>query len=369
MKISVRLLLYIMVITSFTGFYSCDKKTSSNNVTGMAEFSFNLLDQKSSAKSGSVFDSAIVSYHLVISVEDTYGNPVMNDKTFPLLIFGSGYITDKIEFKAGEYRLTRFMVVNPAGEVVFASPVEGSSLAYLTNDPLPLYFTINPGQVTNIPPEVVVVGDHTPGEFGYASFGMQIINPLDFWTVCYLDNPLIMAPVQFTSARLTISANDGWHYTFFLEPALNRLIIRGGSEFYTFVLEKDGYESQTLQFTASELIAATKEAPLLLKIPWNSQYNILVLQPGPETGKDALISNLDPEKNFGDYKYFETTFLTEPVLTVMRSNRSLISFDMSSLPKSAVIQKVTLRLTYDLPIPFDSTIIIVSPSIPFHRYE
>ena len=68
-----------------------------------------------------------------------------------------------------------------------------------------------------------------------------------------------------------------------------------------------------------------------------------------------MISNLDGDKNFGDYKYFETTFLSEPILTVMRSNRSLIEFDLDSLPKSAIIRKVILRLTYDLPIPFDST--------------
>jgi hypothetical protein len=107
---------------------------------------------------------------------------------------------------------------------------------------------------------------------------------------------------------------------------------------------------------------ATKENPLGLKIPWGPQYNVLELQPGPEDGVDAMISNLEPDRNFGDYKYFETTFLTEPVLTVMRSNRSLIAFDMGALPKSAIIQKVTLRLMYDLPIPFDSTFMNTDPS-------
>ena len=62
------------------------------------------------------------------------------------------------------------------------------------------------------------------------------------------------------------------------------------------------------------------------------------------------------DKNFGDYKYFETTFITEPVLTVMRSNRSLIWFNLNALPKSAVIRKVTLQLFYDLPVPFDQHI-------------
>jgi hypothetical protein len=152
-----------------------------------------------------------------------------------------------------------------------------------------------------------------------------------------------------------VSASNGWHYTFQLQAAVNHLVIRGGSEIYYFVLEKEGYVPQKMQFGAKDLLATTKENPLVLKIPWGEQLRMLVLQPGPEKGKDAMISNLDPEKNFGDHKYFEATFLTEPVLTVMRSNRSLIFFNLDSLPKSAFIKKVTLQLSYDLPIPFDST--------------
>jgi hypothetical protein len=68
-----------------------------------------------------------------------------------------------------------------------------------------------------------------------------------------------------------------------------------------------------------------------------------------------MVSNLNPDKNYGDYKYFEATYLSESVLTVMRSNRSLIAFNLDTLPKSAVIKKVLLTLRYDLPIPFDST--------------
>jgi hypothetical protein len=33
----------------------------------------------------------------------------------------------------------------------------------------------------------------------------------------------------------------------------------------------------------------------------------------------------------------------------------MIWFDRNALPKSAVIKKVTLQLTYDLPVPFDTT--------------
>jgi hypothetical protein len=87
---------------------------------------------------------------------------------------------------------------------------------------------------------------------------------------------------------------------------------------------------------------------------------MLVLQPGPDDGKDAMISNLEANKNFGDHKYFEATYLSEPVLTVMRSNRSLIWFNLNALPKSAVIRKVILHLMYDIPVPFDPSVFSTS---------
>ncbi len=209
---------------------------------------------------------------------------------------------------------------------------------------------------------MLLVGDQTPGQFGYASFGMQIIKPLHFWTVCVLDCPLCMAPILLTDAKLTVYADNGWHYSFALEARVNHLVIMGGSEVYTFLLEKEGYLPQTLRFTARELAATSMENPLSLKIPWGSnQWKVLELQPGPSEGKDAMISNLEPDRNFGDHKYFEATFLSEPVLTVMRSNRSLAWFDLNSLPKSAVIKKVTLQLHYEIPIPWDPNVFIAGP--------
>jgi hypothetical protein len=332
---------------------SCEKNNN-GNTTGNAEFSINLpADQ--TAKSATILDSVALSYQVMLSVEDLNGNPVLTDKLIPVYQFGTSFVSEKIEIKTGEFKLTKFMVINPAGAVVFAAPKAGSPLAYLCNRPLPFNFNILPDQVTTVLPEVLEVGDQTPDKFGYATFGVQIIKPLDLWVMCILDNPLSTAPTQITTARVTIYASNGWHYTFKLEAAVNHLVIRGGSEVYDFVLEKEGYPSQKMQFTAKELLSTTKENPLLLKIPWGQQYRTLVLQPGPEIGKDAMISNLEPAKNFGDHKYFEATFLSESVLTVMRSNRSMIWFSTDSLPKSAVIKKVTLGLRYDLPIPFDNT--------------
>lgn len=355
MKTLVNSFRFAMIALAVISLASCEKKTADNGI-GTAEFSLNGLDELSGSKSGSGDSSLVASFQVLVSVEDMAGKPVLTDKLIPLYTFGTGFVSEKIEIRAGEFRLTKFMVINPSGAVVYAAPVAGSPLAYLSTKPLPFNFNIFPGQITKVLPEVLAVGDQTPDKFGYATFGVQIIKPVEFWTMCVLDpgNPMIMAPIQITTAKLTVIAPDGWHYTFKLEAAVNHLIIRGGYENYTFVLEKEGYQAQKLQFTARQLLATTKENPLILKIPWGSQYREIVLQPGPEKGKDAMISNLNADKNFGDHKYFEATFLSEPVLTVMRSNRSLIAFNLDTVPKSAIIKKVLLTLTYDLPIPYDS---------------
>jgi hypothetical protein len=361
MRTSIKLMYAILLILTVAGLYSCNKDSSENGI-GTAEFSLNLPDGLSQLKSITI-DSAVVSYQIMVSVVDMQGKSVLSDKLIPLYTFGTGFVSAKIEIKTGEFRLTKFMVLNPSGAIIYAAPVAGSPLAYLTNKPLPMTFNIFPDKVTTVLPEVLVVGDQPPAQFGYATFGVQIIKPLDFYTICILDNPLILTPIQMTTAKLTISDNGGWIYSFKLIAGVNHLIIRGGSEKYTFLLEKEGYASQKLEFTATQLLAAKKENPLVLKIPvGTATTQILFLQPGPDGGKDAMISNIEVDKNFGAHKYFEATYLTEGLLTVMRVNRSLIWFDLSTLPKSAIIKKVILKLTYDLPIPWDSTIFVSGTS-------
>jgi hypothetical protein len=354
MKLLIRLFLVFLAVTAVLLVSSCEKNNNTHKGNGTAEFSITVPDDVNQVKASPTSDSAIVSFQILISVEDMDGNAVFIDKLIPIYAFGTSFVSENIEIKEGEYKLTKFMVIDPSGEVVYAAPVAGSPLAYLINRPLPFNFSINSGETTRIVPEVLTVGDQSPEEFGYASFGVEIISPLSFWAICILDNPLIMAPTQITTAKLTVTSSDGWHYTFKLEAKTNKLVIRGGSAVYNFLLEKEGYLPQNLQFDAKTLQETSELNPLVLKIPWGELYRMLVLQPGPENGKDAKISNLEPDKNFGAHKYFEATFLSEPVLTVMRSNRSLISFNSDSLPKSAIIKKVTLQLWYDLPVPFDT---------------
>lgn len=348
---------------------SCEKKEL-KTPTGTAEFSI-ALPQEMSARSYNSVDSTVLPVKVLLSIADPMGKAIYTDTLISVYSFGTGFISENIKIPAGEFKLTKFMIINSAGEVGYAAPVSGSSLAYLCTRPLPFSFNIVPDQVTKIAPEVLAVGNLTPDKFGYAAFGIQVVNPLEFFAAAVIDNPLLMAPTQMTTASLTIYGSNNWKFTFKLEPAINRLVIRGGSDTYKFVLAKDGYTTQTMQFTAKQLLERKKESPLILKIPYTTtQEKIITIQPGPERGKDAMITNLEPDKNFSGHKYFETTFLSEPMLTVMRSTRSLIFFNLDTLPKAAKITRIVMKLSYDVPIPFDKNIftpdVLPTPGIAWY---
>jgi len=350
-----------MILAGLAGLASCDKQEGGNG-TGEMAFSVSLPSGQT-LKSLTTDTSEVVSYHVLVSVVDQNGEEVLSDELIPLYQFGVGFVSEKVKLDAGRYKLTKFMVIDPSGKVLYATPKKGSPRAYLVDKPLPIPFGIRDGEETRVTPEVLPVGNGGPEDFGYVSFGVAIVKPLDFFAVCYLDNPVIMAPTRPVEADLTVYDEKGWHYTFHLRARVNHLVIRGGSEVYKFVLRKKGFETQKLEVPARKLEATTPRNPLVLTIPYGGgEFKKLVLQPGPDKGKDAMICNLNPDKNFGDYKYFETTFLPDTsMLTVMRSTRSLIEFDLNDLPKSARIKKVVLQLYYDQPVPWDSTVFIMDP--------
>jgi hypothetical protein len=354
MKTQFRIMPVLMALLMVIGLNSCDKKTDDNPGKGKLRISISMADDLNAKKSGvadsSIYDTTYYSsYQLLVSVADMNGVFVLEDKLVPVYSFGSGFISDQIEIQAGEFFLRKFMVINNYGQVIYASPIEGSPRAYLVNQPLPLYFSVNPNETTQVAPEVLPVDGYNPTDFGYASFMVQVVKPISFYAIAMLDNPLLMVPTLYTDAELYVYTPDGWSHNFRLEPIVNLLEVRS-SEYYEMIVYKDGFQEQRLTVSIQELLQSTKENPFVIKIGSSQNWQTLILQPGPDEGKDALISNLEPDKNFGDSRYFEASFLPEPVLTVMRSNQSLMAFSPGQLPKSAVIKSVLLTLYYEAPL-------------------
>ena len=360
MKAKFRLIPVLLSMVMVFGIFSCEKKADETPAPGKLTISVAMSEALSTLKSGAqdtiIFpDSTIFSsYQLLISVTGANGEMIFEDKLIPVYGFGNGFVSEQIEIRAGEFFLTKFMVLNNLGRVIYATPVDGSPRAYLVNQPVPLFFSIYPGETTQMAPEVLPVEGFTPSDFGYATFMVQVVKPWPFYVMAMLDNPLLMRPSLLTDAELYVMAPDGWSHNFKLQPMVNKLEIRA-AQYYEMVVFKEGFPEVRLKLTGREILASSENNPYIIYIGSQEPFQTLKLKPGPEIGMDAMISNLEPDKNFGNHKYFEAAFLSEPVLTVMRSNRSLIWFNLGQLPKSAVIKSVYLNLYYDLPIPWDET--------------
>lgn len=366
---TIQIITLAMVFLAVGLVQSCEDKPE---VSGKVDFSISMDAEellKSVSNDSTVVDDSIAPtgfWQLVITVVSTDGEVVMEDRRIPLIGFGSEFISEKIELKAGEYLLEKFLVIGPYGNVVYAAPLEGSPRAYLVNHPLPLHFVVKPEQVSHLSPEVLRVHHSSPADFGYASFSFNVVRPIVAWVMVVDDNPLSMRPSSAIPARMTLRARDGWTHEYSLRAGANKVLVKPGYEWFKVVVKNPDYPILKEEIAARKLINSTEERPVVFQMG-EGAYEKLVLQPGPERGKDAMITDLESEKNFGDHPYFEASFLTEPVLTVMRTKSSLIEFHLNDLPKSATIEKVLLTLSFEHMI-WDSTMAALEPGDMVDRY-
>ena len=84
-------------------------------------------------------------------------------------------MTRSLEMPVGKYMLSEFMLVDSMGNVIWATPREGSGLAHLVNKPLPLHFGIGDGTTTSLRIQVIRVLNYSPGDFGYVEFNIGFV--------------------------------------------------------------------------------------------------------------------------------------------------------------------------------------------------
>ena len=366
--------LWMLAVVPVFFFSSCEKQFVVEQ-EGILELGIGTDQMDGQLKSVLEDSTDIRTHFVVVSVVNEAGELVLDDEQLELYKFGGYWVTKQIKLNSGLYKVTKFFIVDPNGNVLYAAPIEGSPKAYLVDDPLPLPFEIIKDQVTRVVPEVLRVFNDPPEAFGYVTFSYSVVRTLNFFIAVYIDDPRIMAPTMWTDAKLTVIAHncmeyfhdslnyewvdpaglpcDRWKHLFMLEPRINRITVRDYPGYF-LIIEKEGFEPVKLRMWRDELLKTSPENPLLIGLPVQD-YLVMVLQPGPEEGKDAMISRSLPGENFGKYPYFEATAESPATSDVQHKlTRSLIQFDLGQLPKSAVIKRAMLTLYYPDYIYLDS---------------
>lgn len=222
--------------------YGCQDNEGNpdEQVPGAVQFSLNDPDEgnRGNAAGAEAYEDA---RSLIVTIEDDQGNVVYDQEQIELFNFSGTLAGEPLSLNPGNYQLTEFLVLNDQGEVIYATPIEGSEYAHLVNDPLPIDFIITTDQTTQVVPEVIDTEEFTPDAFGYATFQFNIVEHFSFLITAFAYDETAQKLVP-TTAALTIyeqgTQND--LYNGQLGDSTNAIAVEDGVD-YRLVIEKAGF--------------------------------------------------------------------------------------------------------------------------------
>ncbi len=166
-------LLSLLLITA-----AC-KKTEQQKIAQPGQVKFGMVN---TTKVGSATEKVLspipeaIPAFVLLSITDAQGQAMETDKKIALYAFGGSFVSESLSLKPGNYKLSKFLVLDATNKIIYASPLSGSAQAQYVNNPLPLGFSITENGSTLVTPQVVKVETNTPPEsFGYVSFGFEVV--------------------------------------------------------------------------------------------------------------------------------------------------------------------------------------------------
>lgn len=190
---------------------------------------------------------------VVVSIRNRKNKSIVTQKKLSVYDFNGQYISEPLALFPGSYYLQEFFVIDSENKVVMASPIEGSELAYLVEDPLEIDLLVVKNKVVTITPEVLRVNEAKPRDFGYASFSFEEVLTFQFQlSVFVFDEDA--GELVLTSADLTIEdAGGDFSYSKNLINKVNLIKLPEAYGSYTLSIIKSGYRPYSRTFESSEL--------------------------------------------------------------------------------------------------------------------
>lgn len=208
----------------------------------------------------------------VILTIERNGNIVYEDHKLPLSRRGDEYVSAQpLPLPIGGNRLTDFVVSDKKGNPLYVSPYRDTDFAPLVDNPLPLSFSVEPGETNKLEPEVLHFdpGEDDPVNFGYTSFSFSKVEVFSFLISVFLKEG---GEYETAGGYLTVEGLKGDEEAILfmddLSEGTERVIIRGEYEMYRLTVEPAGnaHEPYIKTFTRRELEKYTSEEKGPLKV-------------------------------------------------------------------------------------------------------
>ncbi|MBT1702695.1 hypothetical protein KK060_05350 [Fulvivirgaceae bacterium PWU20] len=237
------LLCIVCLLTSCT-----DDAPISNKPEGTLNF---IVEKTNSAESGRLLSSDSLK-SVLISIRDEKGVLVYDRLQIDLISFGGGYKIEPLALKAGNYQLIEFVALNKDGVATYAVPKEGSTLAHLVADPLPINFKIAANAITEVNVEVVKVEEDNKDLFGYTVLSFNIVKTFSFNIAVFTYNKLSQT-FELSNANLIVKNGGSTIINQYLQNVTNKIYLKDQSGNYTLNVAKQGYAAHQRQFPLDEL--------------------------------------------------------------------------------------------------------------------
>lgn len=237
---------YLIFLLFVLGLVSCSDEKEPAPAKQTVQFSFTPPTSSSSGGRVEAVDLPEGS-SLLLSVTDPEGNPIFTFKKVKLLTFGSSVITEPVELPHGSYKVSDFILVDENENAIYATPKKNSPLSAAVTTALPFYFRVSRDKVNNVTMDVIDATSIDPEEFGYASFNLNVVNPLRL-SVFVADE----GGVQLTDAVALFVHPMGGTIQYELDAKVNVLNFTGDTQAtYSLKVFKAGYEPYVVDFNYS----------------------------------------------------------------------------------------------------------------------
>lgn len=233
---------------------SCDKQSQNNaGNTGKLEFTVNTPNLAvKSAGSEKLTE-------VVVSIKNESDEFVLEMKRIQLYSFNGSYISDPISLPEGNYKLTRFMILDNSGTIQYIAPLKDSEIGRAIDLPLPIALSIKTDEVSKIVPQVVKSNGYTAEQFGYSTFSFETLELNNLKLAVFIYDS-INNEFDLTTAHLQINLCDSSLSDYILIAGTNSIFLKVCNT-YNLTIKKKGYQATVINLT-SEKLDSTAGDPL-----------------------------------------------------------------------------------------------------------
>ena len=189
---------------------------------------------------------------ILITIENESGETILDQEVLKLTKLNKEFITKPISLVSGNYKIVDFMVIYDLDEVIYITPKEGSPLAYLVDQPVPITFSISKNLVTKLAPWVISTLRKSPKDFGYSSFAFTYVPTFDFLITLFAFNNETNS-YELTEGSLQVKAGGEIVFDSALCAGTVQITLPANHDTYELIVTKPLWETASNTYTQGEL--------------------------------------------------------------------------------------------------------------------